>query len=150
MTPRPVPSRPPPRPRSRRRGTTPSVDSSAIRSRRRETTSSRIMHRAERGYKVSVIGMRSLGTTLLLLALASAAVACKDQRGRARDGTAPSDSAFAAMQSRGEMVMGVNQYTSAHVFEDLPTGGRLVPVHDPHPHPVGRAPPARPMPAIAA
>ena len=70
--------------------------------------------------------MRSLGTTLLLLALASAAVACKDQRGRAGDGTAPSDSAFAAMQSRGEMVMRVNQYTSAHVFEDLPNGGRIV------------------------
>jgi len=33
---------------------------------------------------------------------------------------------FAAMQSRGEHVMGVNQYTSAHVFEDLPDGGRVV------------------------
>ncbi|HEV8510014.1 MAG TPA: hypothetical protein VGQ48_06125 [Gemmatimonadales bacterium] len=30
------------------------------------------------------------------------------------------------MQSRGEHVMGVNQYTSAHVFEDLPDGGRIV------------------------
>ena len=33
---------------------------------------------------------------------------------------------FAAMQTRGEHVMGVNQYTSAHVFEDLPDGGRVV------------------------
>ena len=33
---------------------------------------------------------------------------------------------FAAMQTRGEHVMGVNQYTSAHVFEDLPDGGRIV------------------------
>jgi len=33
---------------------------------------------------------------------------------------------FAAMQSRGEHVMGVNQYISAHVFEDLPDGGRVV------------------------
>lgn len=33
---------------------------------------------------------------------------------------------FAAMQARGEHVMGVNQYTSAHVFEDLPDGGRIV------------------------
>jgi hypothetical protein len=33
---------------------------------------------------------------------------------------------FAAMQSRGAHVMGVNQYTSAHVFEDLPDGGRIV------------------------
>jgi len=30
------------------------------------------------------------------------------------------------MQSRGAHVMGVDQYTSAHVFEDLPDGGRLV------------------------
>jgi len=30
------------------------------------------------------------------------------------------------MQGRGEQVMGVNQYTSAHVFEDLPDGGRVV------------------------
>ncbi len=33
---------------------------------------------------------------------------------------------FGAMQARGEHVMGVNQYTSAHVFEDLPDGGRVV------------------------
>ncbi|OLC69931.1 MAG: hypothetical protein AUH78_22395 [Gemmatimonadetes bacterium 13_1_40CM_4_69_8] len=30
------------------------------------------------------------------------------------------------MQARGETVMGVDQYTSAHVFEDLPDGGRIV------------------------
>ncbi len=33
---------------------------------------------------------------------------------------------FAAMQSRGAHVMGVDQYTSVHVFEDLPDGGRVV------------------------
>jgi hypothetical protein len=33
---------------------------------------------------------------------------------------------FAAMQTRGEHVMGVEQYASAHVFEDLPDGGRVV------------------------
>ncbi len=37
-----------------------------------------------------------------------------------------SDTAFAAVQSRGEAVMGVDQYTSAHVFEDLPDGGRII------------------------
>src|SRR2546429_8601572 len=37
-----------------------------------------------------------------------------------------SDGDFAAMQSRGAHVMGVDQYTSAHVFEDLPDGGRVV------------------------
>jgi len=36
------------------------------------------------------------------------------------------DAEFAAMQMRGQMVMGVDQYTSAHVFEDLPDGGRVV------------------------
>jgi len=30
------------------------------------------------------------------------------------------------MQSRGAHVMGVDQNTSAHVFEDLPDGGRVV------------------------
>jgi len=30
------------------------------------------------------------------------------------------------MQERGAHVMGVDQYTSAHVFEDLPDGGRVV------------------------
>ena len=38
----------------------------------------------------------------------------------------PTDSAFAAVQDRGAAVMGVDQYTSAHVFEDLPDGGRIV------------------------
>src|SRR5258708_453907 len=33
---------------------------------------------------------------------------------------------YAAMQDRGRVVMGVDQYTSAHVFEDLPDGGRVV------------------------
>ena len=36
------------------------------------------------------------------------------------------DAAFADLQERGRMVMGVDQYTSAHVFEDLPDGGRIV------------------------
>jgi hypothetical protein len=39
---------------------------------------------------------------------------------------AAADSAFAAVQERGKGVMGVDQYTSAHVFEDLPDGGRIV------------------------
>lgn len=37
-----------------------------------------------------------------------------------------SDTAFAALQERGRQVMGVDQYTSAHRFEDLPDGGRVV------------------------
>jgi len=41
--------------------------------------------------------------------------------GRAKD-----TDEFSAMQTRGAHAMGVNQYTSAHVFEDLPDGGRVV------------------------
>lgn len=37
-----------------------------------------------------------------------------------------SDSSFAALQQRGESAMGVDQYTSQHVFEPLPDGGRIV------------------------
>jgi len=48
-----------------------------------------------------------------LLIAVLALCACKD-----RD--------YAAMQERGRAVMGVDQYTSAHVFEDLPDGGRVV------------------------
>src|SRR6266480_5359738 len=73
-----------------------------------------------------VTGTSRVGTTWLVLAVASTAAACRDTRPRSADATARPDSAYAAMQSRGKMVMGVNQYTSAHVFEDLPDGGRVV------------------------
>lgn len=36
------------------------------------------------------------------------------------------DSSFAALQVRGETAMGVDQYTSQHVFQPLPDGGRIV------------------------
>jgi hypothetical protein len=36
-----------------------------------------------------------------------------------------SDSTFAAMQARGAMGMGVDQYTSTHTFEPRPDGGRI-------------------------
>lgn len=42
------------------------------------------------------------------------------------EAAAGADSAFAALQARGERAMGVNQYTSSHVFESLPDGGRIV------------------------
>ncbi len=40
------------------------------------------------------------------------------------------DSSFAAMQHRGAMVMGVDQYTSQHIFDLLPDGGRISLVRD--------------------
>jgi len=35
------------------------------------------------------------------------------------------DSSFAALQARGKMAMGVDQYASAHRFDILPDGGRI-------------------------
>ena len=61
--------------------------------------------------------MRSTYWVIAFLALD----ACR-QPDRARE----ADSGFARLQHRGETVMGVDQYTSRHVFEDLPSGGRIV------------------------
>jgi len=38
---------------------------------------------------------------------------------------AKQDSSFAALQDRGKMAMGVDQYASAHQFDILPNGGRI-------------------------
>ena len=38
---------------------------------------------------------------------------------------ATNDSAFRALQQRGQGTMGVDQYASRHRFEDLPDGGRI-------------------------
>ena len=43
-------------------------------------------------------------------------------RGLAADSN---DTAFASVQARGHIVMGVDQYTSTHTFESLPDGGRI-------------------------
>lgn len=40
--------------------------------------------------------------------------------------TTPPDARFAGVQARGADVMGVDQYTSMHVFEDLADGGRIL------------------------
>jgi hypothetical protein len=45
---------------------------------------------------------------------------------RGGEKNAGSDSTFARLQQRGETAMGVDQYTSQHVFEPLPDGGRIV------------------------
>jgi hypothetical protein len=42
-----------------------------------------------------------------------------------RRAAAAHDSAFAAVQNRGRTAMGVDQYTSTHVFEPLDDGGRI-------------------------
>ena len=60
--------------------------------------------------------MRAIMGGLLLAAL----LGCSPK------GESNSDSAFAKLQQRGKTVMGVDQYTSQHVFEPLPDGGRIV------------------------
>jgi hypothetical protein len=56
--------------------------------------------------------LTALAATLTLLA---ACVAAPEGDG----------SAFAALQARGEVAMGVDQYTSTHLFDALPDGGRI-------------------------
>jgi hypothetical protein len=65
--------------------------------------------------------MVQIRNDFLMLLLGAVTVACRP----AQSGQA-ADSSFADVQRRGASVMGVDQYTSKHVFEDLPDGGRIV------------------------
>jgi len=72
-------------------------------------------------HEPSMTGKIAAATSAIALGLAFAACGRReDAAGR------QADTAFAAMQARGQMVMGVDQYASAHVFEDLEDGGRIV------------------------
>ncbi len=62
---------------------------------------------------------------LASLFLGSLLAACGGS-GAHQENAAGQDTAFAAMQARGAEAMGVDQYTSSHVFELLPDGGRIV------------------------
>lgn len=55
-----------------------------------------------------------------------AVVALGCTRAPQAEGSRGADSSFAALQARGAEAMGVDQYTSSHVFESLPDGGRIV------------------------
>jgi hypothetical protein len=61
-----------------------------------------------------------------VLLLTVAVSGCELRDVRPSDAATQSDTSFAAMQSRGQAVMGVDQYASKHVFEDLPDGGRII------------------------
>lgn len=67
------------------------------------------------GEKPNVSGKALVGVTLIVLAC-----------GTSRTADSTRDSTFARLQQRGETAMGVNQYTSQHVFEPLADGGRIV------------------------
>ena len=64
--------------------------------------------------------MRMHRAVLVALSITS----CHRGAERPSAGEAPRDQ-FAGVQARGEVAMGVNQYTSRHVFEPLPDGGRI-------------------------
>ncbi|MEX1182117.1 MAG: hypothetical protein WEF86_02705 [Gemmatimonadota bacterium] len=65
--------------------------------------------------------------TTQLLALAVLISACGSGHDAASADRAGDDSAFAALQERGAAAggMGVDQYASTHLFDDLPDGGRI-------------------------
>jgi len=66
--------------------------------------------------------------TRAILCLLALPAALRAQAGG--DRRAPKDTSFAAMQERGKKAMGVDQYTSTHTFDALPTGGRIRLVRD--------------------
>lgn len=68
--------------------------------------------------------MRPSSPAVLLLAVLTA---CSSRPPGDGEGAshALSDSAFTDLQVRGEITMGVDQYTSIHLFDDLSDGGRI-------------------------
>lgn len=67
---------------------------------------------------------RSILWVALACACAPAPEASAD-RASSRRAEASADSGFAAVQERGRTAMGVDQYTSTHLFQPLPDGGRI-------------------------
>lgn len=68
--------------------------------------------------------MRPSALPILLLTAMSACSSPPQDDGEGAP-HALSDSAFADLQARGEVTMGVDQYTSTHLFDDLPDGARI-------------------------
>ncbi len=60
-----------------------------------------------------------------LAMLFGSALAAQSTPGAKAKAAAGPDTSFAAMQARGKMVMGVDQYTAVHKFDALPDGGRI-------------------------
>ena len=64
-------------------------------------------------------------TSCAFLGLALAGCVGESPRSAERHAAAARDATFAGVQSRGAVAMGVDQYTSSHVFEPLADGGRI-------------------------
>ena len=72
----------------------------------------------------------SKGSRCAALVLGCLLVACDDRQGKGGGGSTAlsrdsSIDAFAGVQERGHIAMGVDQYTSYHRFEPLPDGGLI-------------------------
>jgi hypothetical protein len=65
--------------------------------------------------------MLKLFRTTLPIVLITSTFACE----KPKSAPAQDTTAFGAMQKRGMMAMGVDQYMSAHQFDILPDGGRI-------------------------
>lgn len=70
---------------------------------------------------------RSAGLGALLAVAVALASGCDESVSDVGSGEAPDpgDPAFAALQARGEQAMGVDPYTSTHIFDALSDGGRI-------------------------
>jgi hypothetical protein len=70
--------------------------------------------------------MRALGAIACAVALLGCSRSPRvAEDAESRQAAAASDSGFAAVQERGRVAMGVDQYTSTHLFQPLPDGGRI-------------------------
>lgn len=69
--------------------------------------------------------IRRLAFAALLGTGLAATTGCTPSGGEAGEGSTPPDTSFAALQARGQQAMGVDQYTSTHLFDALPDGGRI-------------------------
>jgi hypothetical protein len=65
------------------------------------------------------------GSLILALVCACTPGSEAASRAEARRAAAEMDSGFADVQRRGHTAMGVDQYTSTHIFQPLPDGGRI-------------------------
>jgi hypothetical protein len=77
---------------------------------------------------VSRLRVLPILAAIAMLFVSGGALACRS--GERRTPVA-GDSGFAEMQHRGKVAMGVDQYSSAHCFDDLPDGGRIELQRDP-------------------
>lgn len=85
--------------------------------------------------KLTLVALPALGALLATGTVQSAAAQQTEHQHPAHahstESDSTSDSAFAALQARGKVAMGVDQYTSTHRFDDLADGGRIELTRDP-------------------